>query len=111
MLILTKALANISNSTAPSLNQLLRNMFKDRGRCYVADMGNMKMMFIFEFQLEAYELAILTQSGAVPRPAAVFAQILQVDVNTTFGFAESQDSQPFDQGVFFNAYGGLINGN
>lgn len=108
-LILVKALSNISDCTTPSLNQLLQNLFKTRGRCYVADTGGMQMRFVFEFALLPYEIAIMTQSGAVPRPAAVFAQILQVDVPTTFGFKEATLSQPFGQGVLFNSTTGLIN--
>jgi hypothetical protein len=42
-LILVKALANISNCTAPSLNQLLQNLFAGRGRCYVSDTGGIHM--------------------------------------------------------------------
>jgi hypothetical protein len=132
-LILVKALANISNCTAPSLNQLLQNLFAGRGRCYVSDTGGMQMLFTFEFSLYPYEIAILTQSGAVPRPAAVNARILQLDLPTTFGFIEAstgyprldstfildetplwipsasggQMMQPFGQGVLFNGATGL----
>lgn len=102
-LILTKALANISAATAPSLNRLLSGLFAGRGRTYVLDLGGMAMEFRFEFELQPFEKAILTQSGAIPRPAAVQAHITQFDVATTFGFSEmGGDIQPFDQGVFFN---------
>lgn len=104
-LIMVKALANISACTVPSLNQLLQNLFKGRGRCYVTDTGNMQMRYTFEFALQPFELAIMTQSGAVPRPAGVLASVLQVDLSTTFGFAESGDSQPFGSGVFFTSSG------
>lgn len=102
-LILVKALSNISNCTAPSLNRLLQTLFAGRGRTYVADTGQMQMRYVFEFTLQPFELAILTQSGAVARPAAVLAQVITVDVPTTFGFAEAGIYQPFGQGVFFNA--------
>jgi hypothetical protein len=107
-LILVKALANISDCTSPSLNQLLKNLFAGRGRCYVADTGQMQMRFVFEFALLPYEIAIMTQSGAIPRPAAVQAQVLQVDIPGTFGFSEAVLSQPFGSGVFFNSSTGLI---
>lgn len=87
-LILVKALANISQCTARSLNQLLQNLFSTRGRCYVIDGGGMTMRFVFEFALLPYEIAILTQSSAVPRPAAVNAKVVQFDSPTTFGFQE-----------------------
>lgn len=100
-LILTKAMANISASTPASINQLLRNLFPNRGRAYVRDDGAMRMTFVFEFLLQPYELAILQQSGVIPRPATVNSAILQVDVPNTFGFAEGS-GQPFGSGIFFN---------
>jgi hypothetical protein len=108
-LILVKALANISSCTARSLNQLLQNLFAGRGRCYVSDTGGMQMRFTFEFALLPYEIAILTQSGAVPRPAAVNAKILQVDIPTTFGFREAGIYQNFGHGTLFNQSTGLLN--
>jgi hypothetical protein len=108
-LILVKALANISDCTVPNLNKLLQTLFAGRGRCYVTDTGAMEMRYVFEFQLLPFELAILTQSGAVPRPAAVYARVLTVDVPTTFGFSEAGIYEPFGQGVFFNGANGLQN--
>ncbi|WP_424624434.1 DUF2612 domain-containing protein [Achromobacter marplatensis] len=103
-LILVKALANISDCTSPSLNRLLSNLFAGRGRCYVTDTGLMEFRYVFEFALEPYEVAIMTQSGAIPKPAAVLANVLQVDVPTTFGFNEAV-MQPFGSGVFFTSSG------
>jgi hypothetical protein len=96
-LILVKALANISATNAPSLNQLLRNMFPGRGRCYVNDLGGMQMRYVFEFLLTDYEFAIMTQSGTLPRPAGVGA--ILITTNTpVFGFAS--DCAPFGQAPF-----------
>jgi hypothetical protein len=102
-LILTKALANIISTNAPSMNQLLQNLFADRGRCYVNDMGGMAMRYTFEFDLTPVEYAIVTQSGALPRPAGVllygFSSMLPL-----FGFSEAGESaSPFDEGVFMPA--------
>lgn len=99
-LILTKALSNISNCSAPSINQQLRNLFPDRGRCYVNDNYDMTMRFTFEFELEPFELAILLQSNAITRPAAVDLTIISLPSNN-FGFAEGK-AQPFDVGTFYN---------
>lgn len=104
-LIFVKALSNISNCTAPSLNHLLQVLFPGRGRTYVADTGQMQMRYVFEFALQPFEMSILTQSGAVARPAAVLAQVLTVDLPNTFGFAEAGIYQPFGQGVFFSSNG------
>ena len=99
-LILVKAMANISATNAPSLNQLLQNMFAGRGRCYVNDMGGMALRYTFEFDLTPYEFAIMTQSGALPRPAGVNASLFQSAL-PLFGFSEAGVSAaPFGQGVF-----------
>ena len=108
-LILMKALLNISNNTAPAINQMLKNLFAGRGRCYVTDTGQMQIRFVFEFPLFPYEIAILTQSNAVPRPAAVLAQVMQLDLPNTFGFKEGQVFQTFGHGVLFNSSTGLVN--
>lgn len=100
-LILTKALSNISNCSAPSINQQLRNLFPDRGRCYVSDNLDMTMRFTFEFELEPFELAILLQSNAITRPAAVELTIISLPTKS-FGFAEGK-AQPFDVGTFYNS--------
>jgi hypothetical protein len=97
-LILTKALTNISAVNAPSLNQLMRNLFASRGRCYVNDMGGMQLRYTFEFLLTDYEYAIMTQSGAIPRPAGVGAYIITTDA-PVFGFSEAA-AAPFDQAPF-----------
>lgn len=98
-LIMVKALANISATNAPSLNQLLQNMFAGRGRCYVNDLGNMQMRYTFEFLLTDYELAIITQSGAFPRPAGVGAVLITTEY-PVFGFAP--DCAPFGQAPFIS---------
>ncbi len=99
-LILTKALANIVATTAASLNQLLRNLFPGRGRCYVLDLGNMNMQFVFEFDLTSAEYAILTQSGALPHPAGVSFSVVVIS-NEVFGFSEMPEALPFNDGVFY----------
>lgn len=99
-LILVKALANISATNAPALNQLLQNMFAGRGRCYVNDLGGMALRYTFEFDLTPYEFAIMTQSGALPRPAGVNASLFQSAL-PLFGFSEAGlSAAPFGQGVF-----------
>jgi hypothetical protein len=99
-LILVKALGNISACSARSINALLQNLFEDRGRSYVIDSGEMTLRYTFEFLLTQLEYAILTQSGVVQRPAGVRSYILQVAVDSTFGFMEA-GGQPFGFGVFF----------
>jgi hypothetical protein len=100
-LIFIKALANITNCTAPSLNALLKFLFKDRGRCYVQDTGDMTLRFVFEFQLTAVELGIMVNSGAIPRPAGVLASVMTFSRSGTFGFSEG-NGRTFGYGSFFS---------
>jgi len=99
-LIMIKALANISRMNAKTINTLLRQLFDGR-RCYVLDLGGMKMRYVFEFMLTNLEYAILSQSGAVPRPAGVDVSVVMLDPTNTFGF-DGSGLQPFDQGVFYS---------
>lgn len=100
-LILVKALANISSTDARTLNQLLQNLFVDRGRCYVNDLGGMQLRYTFEFLLTNFEFAIISQSGALPRPAGVNAILININA-PVFGFSEAGtgSAAPFGQAPF-----------
>jgi hypothetical protein len=102
-LILVKAMANILDGSIPSYNRLLQLLFAGRGRCYVNDMGNMQMRFTFEFTLQPFELAILTQSGILPRPTGVQAFVMSINLPYVFGFSEAGPASavPFGQGAFY----------
>ncbi|VVE07691.1 DUF2612 domain-containing protein [Pandoraea terrigena] len=104
-LIMVKAIVNITDCSIPSINALLQSLFKGRGRCYVIDGRNMTMRFTFEFYLQPFEVAILTQSGILPRPTGVDFSYIQVPIPNVFGFAEAgiESAAPFDQGTFYEA--------
>jgi hypothetical protein len=106
-LILTKALANIAATTARSLNQLIRNLFPNRGRAYVVDEGAMSMRYVFEFSLTAAEYAILTESGVMPHPAGVkFSVSVIPAASGLLGFAQQGTSvRPFGFGTFYRPPG------
>ena len=70
-LILAKALANISNNSIPSINQLLQLLFPNRGVCYVQDNENMSITYKFLFSLSPVEQSIVVNSGVLPRPSGV----------------------------------------
>ena len=106
-LIKLKMLSNITMLTIPAMNQMLRNLFTGRGRCYVTDPGGMAMFFVFEFALHPWETAILTQSGALPTPTGVLSNIMYSD-SMTFGFKQQTGAQPFKQGTFFNRAADLV---
>jgi hypothetical protein len=102
VLVLAKALANISATTAPAINQILQNLFPGRGLCYVLDLGNMAMQYTFRFALTVTEYAILAQSNVLPRPAGVKANIVVIPPAAYLGFSESSDDAlPFGQGPFY----------
>lgn len=77
VLILAKALANITDGSIKSINQLLLNIFPNRGNCYVVDNLDMTMTYKFEFALTPVEAAIVEQSGVLPTPTGVLANVVQ----------------------------------
>lgn len=77
VLIFAKALANISNGSIQAINQLLLNLFPGRGNCYVTDGLNMSMTYTFTFALTSTEVAIITQSGILPKSTGVSATVVQ----------------------------------
>ena len=100
-LILTKALANISDSTMSSLNGVLKNLFPGRGRCWVNDLQGMAIRYVFEFPLESWERSVLSKD-TLPRPGGVLATVLTAP-DGLFGFNEAgAGSEPFGQGTLLN---------
>jgi len=105
LLILTKAFANITETTAPKFNALLQILFAGRGRCYVNDLGDMQMRYTFEFALEPWEFVVITNGAVMPRPAGVKCQLLAV-AKPVFGFAEmGEDASPFNVGTMLSING------
>ena len=77
-LIFAKALANISDGSIPSINQILLALFPNRGNCYVADGNNMTLAYTFNFSLSPVEAAIVSSSGVLPKPVGVLASVVQI---------------------------------
>jgi hypothetical protein len=75
ILILAKALANISDGSVKAINQLLLNLFPGRGNAYVIDNLDLSMVYKFTFSLTPAELSIVQNSGALPRPPGVSVTI------------------------------------
>lgn len=100
-LILFKALSNIVYATAPNINALMRSMFEKP--CYCLLTGPMKMRYVFEFDLSAYQLHLVYNTDILPRPCGVEIDIIiNADTGGIFGF-DGSGLQPFGQGVFYNA--------
>ncbi len=103
VLILAKALANISATTARGINRVLQQLFPGRGKAYVVDGLDMTMSYVFEFQLTVVEYAVLVNSGVLPHPAGVGYSVNVIPgLSLTFGFLGS-DLQPFNVGTFFQS--------
>lgn len=110
-LILAKALSNISATDCRSLNRVINNLFPNRGRAYVNDLGSMSIRITFEFFLEPWEKSVLSASGVMPRPAGVGLSIIELPLPNVFGFAEQGEGiAPFNQGTFLSE-GAVINAN
>lgn len=71
LLIMTKAMSNITDGTVPSINRLISYLFKDRGRAWVVDHLDHTIGLHFDFLLTTIDLAILANSDVMPRPAGV----------------------------------------
>ncbi len=91
-MLYVKAAANICATTAPALNQLFTQLFTyflDQGRAYVVDLGNMHMLYVFEFALSPLDFAILKYTNLIPHPAGVKFDILQYQGEPVFAFDEN----------------------
>lgn len=77
LLLFAKALYNISPGNIPSINKILQTLFPGRGNAFVTDGLNMTMVYTFQFILSSVELAIVEQSGVLPKPVGVKSSIVQ----------------------------------
>lgn len=104
-LIMAKAASNISDCSIPSINRILTALFPGRGNCYCmegyhgstyfgfAESKNaltfgqegfyngesipyMVMTYVFQYQPSPVELAIIEQSGALPKPTGIAASVV-----------------------------------
>lgn len=70
-LIFAKAALNITDGSIPAINAALMTLFPKHGNCYVRDNEDMSMVYVFGSALSPLELAIVQQSGVLPKPAGV----------------------------------------
>lgn len=101
-----KAMANITNATLSSLNQMLQFYYQGRGRAYVYEYDTMEIRYVFEFYVNKLEKAIFT-SEIMPKPTGVLASFEYIPLGEYFGFfvsglsATNQPYAPFDQKTFY----------
>jgi uncharacterized protein DUF2612 len=77
LLLFAKAATNISSCSIPAINAILLALFPGQGPVYVTDGLNMSMTFTFTFDLTAVQLAIVSQTGALPVPTGVSVTVVQ----------------------------------
>lgn len=76
-LLLAKALANICDGSIPAINQILLNLFPNRGNAFVTDGMDLTMTYSFAFFLTPVESAIVVSSGVLPRTSGVSISVVQ----------------------------------
>lgn len=102
VLILAKAMSNVFGRSCQEINRMLSLLFSGRGNAYALDLGSMRMRYVFEFYLEAFERAIVHDREIFARPAGVLVEIAEIPSNEFFGFSEANDGYlPFNEGVFY----------
>lgn len=68
LLLLAKAALNITDASTPAINSVLLNLFGDG---YVRDNLDMSITYVFSQTLTPLQLAIVFQSGVLPKPCGV----------------------------------------
>jgi hypothetical protein len=77
ILILAKALANISDGSMRSINAILSSLFPGRGNAFCTNGQDMTMTLTFDFTLTNVELAIIELPGLIPVPVGVSFTVVQ----------------------------------
>jgi hypothetical protein len=104
LLLLYKALANISRSDADSLNHLLATLMATgvggfTAAAYVLEVDTMVIRWVFEDFLDAIQLAVFKVAGTLARGAGVGWELYAINPNQVFGF-DGSEMQPFNQAPF-----------
>jgi hypothetical protein len=104
LLLLYKALANISPGDPATLNSLLKTLGETGAGgmpriAYVLEVGPMVIRWVYEDFLNAEQLAVFKAAGTLARPAGVGWELYAIDPDSVFGF-DGSGLQPFDQAPF-----------
>lgn len=104
LLLLYKAMANISASTAAAQNALLE-MLVNTGiagfprAAYVIEVDTMVIRWVFEDYLDATQLAVFKAAGTLARGAGVGWELYAINPGQVFGF-DGSEMHPFNQAPF-----------
>jgi hypothetical protein len=115
LLLLYKALANISASSPDSLNVLLDALCKTEAAnlpksAYVLEVGPMVIRWVFEAYLNEEQLAVFKAAGTLARGAGVGWELYAITPYEVFGF-DGSGLQPFNQAPFAPDNALIVNTN
>lgn len=100
-LIKIRAFGTRWNGSALSMNEFLKEIYRDRGVVYMIDRQDMSVQtYVFLFTLEPWERFLFIEKDVLPRSAAIATEVYEISYEDTFGF-HNTDLQPFNQGVFW----------
>ncbi len=98
-LIYIKARYNLSDSSIPNINLILREFIGDQ--CYIIDNLNMTVTIIITAPASEFELNVLENSPIIPIPSGVQRNIIYIP-EFYWGFNEAGDALPFNDGTFYS---------
>ncbi len=104
LLLLYKALANISRSDAATLNHLLAELVNTGiallpPAAYVLEVDTMVIRWVFEDFMNPLQLAVFKAAGTLARGAGVGWELYAINPQHVFGF-DGSELYPFDQAPF-----------
>jgi hypothetical protein len=113
LLLLYKALANISASDAETQNRLLSFLINTGvaglpRAGYVLEVGKMVIRWVFEGPLNAVQMAVFRAAGTLARGAGVGWEFYAISPRESFGF-DGSEMQPFMQAPFAGDSALIIN--
>jgi hypothetical protein len=104
LLLLYKALANISRADAATLNHLLAELINTGISllppvAYVLEVDTMVIRWVFEEFMNDIQLAVFKAAGTLARGAGVGWELYAINPGQVFGF-DGSGMHPFDQAPF-----------
>jgi hypothetical protein len=104
LLLLYKAMANISASTAEAQNSLLAMLINTGiadfpSAAYVLEVDTMAIRWVFEDYLMPLQIAVFRVAGTLARGAGVGWELYAIAPDLVFGF-DCSEMQPFNQAPF-----------
>lgn len=87
-----------SSGTVPETNRTLENVFKNYGKAYLLDLGNMHQKYIFDFQLPFDLIYLFNNYDVLPRPAGVKSDYYD-NSQVYFGFGPGAGHLNFNNAI------------